>query len=424
MRSTSLFESGNAAPTTGPQDVTPSLPIANRKRILFLSPFFAPELISTGKYNSRVCEALRDAGHSVTVVTSYPLYPDWIPRRVARPVDGIDVRRGGLWLRYPRHPVPRRIVLELWFAVHCLIHTFRQRNAIDQVIAVLPPSVFPLLIRAVLPGRVPMIGIVHDLQGVMAESAKSPLRWLVARIMRRLEALSLRCFDKIVCLSRSMRKELTDGYGADPARIRMHYPFLTIRNEPHGDQLRDLFPEHLVHVVYSGALGEKQMPDRLLAFFEHLSATRPDIRCHLFSRGPAFERLRAKRQAGPGERVQFHDLVPEEALEELYARSDVQVIPQAPGTESGAFPSKLPNLIASGVPLFVISSEVSEIAAIIEEANAGTVVGGTDIAAWTEAMHRLLADLKARPRKERRAAAAEYVERHFNIEALLADLAD
>lgn len=395
-----------------------------KRRFLLLSPFFSPEMISTGKYNSRLCTALLETGHSVTVVTSYPLYPDWRPGKTVDAIPGIEVRRGGLWMRYPRHAVPRRLLLELWFSLHCLVQALRHRGAVDTVVAVLPPSIFPLLVRLVLPKSVKMIAVVHDLQGIMAESAKSHLRSFVARVMRRIEALSLKCCDKVICLSRSMRDELANGYRIDAGRLRVSYPFLTIREGQEGERLKHLFPEGFRHVVYSGALGEKQMPRELLKFFEHFSSVRDDVVCHIFSRGPTFDGLRAQYQREGRGRVRFHHLVPEEALEELYARSDVQVIPQAEGTGAGAFPSKLPNLIAAGVPLFVICDEVSEIAAVTREAGAGAVVSGFDIDAWTETLEQLLTHSRARPRSEQKAAVSAYVKEHFSIETLIAELVE
>ena len=48
-----------------------------QQQILIVSPFFYPELISTGKANQHLAEAFVAEGHGVTVVCSHPLYPAW-----------------------------------------------------------------------------------------------------------------------------------------------------------------------------------------------------------------------------------------------------------------------------------------------------------------------------------------------------------
>ena len=50
-----------------------------QQQILIVSPFFYPELISTGKANQHLAEAFVAEGHGVTVVCSHPLYPTWVP---------------------------------------------------------------------------------------------------------------------------------------------------------------------------------------------------------------------------------------------------------------------------------------------------------------------------------------------------------
>ena len=59
--------------------------------------------------------------------------------------------------------------------------------------------------------------------------------------------------------------------------------------------------------------------------------------------------------------IHFHKLVNIDELEELYNRSDVQIIPQKKGTSKGSLPSKLPNLLASKCKVFLITDKNSEL---------------------------------------------------------------
>ena len=47
-----------------------------------------------------------------------------------------------------------------------------------------------------------------------------------------------------------------------------------------------------MHIVYSGALGEKQKPVKLLEFLEMLVNNNNKIMCHIFSKGHTFEELK------------------------------------------------------------------------------------------------------------------------------------
>ena len=46
-------------------------------RILFCGINYAPDLIGVAKYNTELCEWLKDNGHEVRVITAPPYYPAW-----------------------------------------------------------------------------------------------------------------------------------------------------------------------------------------------------------------------------------------------------------------------------------------------------------------------------------------------------------
>ena len=83
-----------------------------QQKIIFVSPFFYPELISTGKANQHLAEAFVAEGHGVTVVCSHPLYPAWVPVHSNAKIRGIEILRGGARMRYPKAMPLRRLLLE------------------------------------------------------------------------------------------------------------------------------------------------------------------------------------------------------------------------------------------------------------------------------------------------------------------------
>jgi glycosyltransferase involved in cell wall biosynthesis len=329
-------------------------------QFIIASPFFSPEPISTGKYNGYLAHGLAERGHTVTVLCSHPLYPQWRPRRTTSSLPGVTVVRGGERMRYPSKPVLRRAVLELWFALFIASARTPKRARNTVVLSILPPSLFSAAIRLRFP-HARHVAIVHDLQHVYASNAGNRL---LGRIITEVEARLFRQFDRLIFLSEAMRNRACRDYCLDRERTRVFYPFATVSAAVLAAsggkrRLEALFPAAMKHVVYSGALGEKQNPDSLLAFFAYAAFRLPNVIFHVFSTGPTFDRLGSRYRAT--ERVRFHSLVSESDLAELYERSSVQVVPQLLGTSEGSLPSKLPNLLVAGVPVLAICDPLSEI---------------------------------------------------------------
>lgn len=391
-----------------------------RRRARLLSPFFYPERISTGRYNHHLALALVERGYEVEAVCSHPLYPDWRPHPSNETLPGMTIRRGGAWMRYPRSPILRRLLLEGWFAAHVCASSLSGGSRSDLVVAIFPPNLGSLLGFWLADRNAVKVGVVHDLQGIMARSVDSRLRRWIANAVRRLERRALAACDRLICLSDSMRNVLIDDYGLDPTRCVVAYPFVTLTDSPVAeDRLTPLFPEGMTHVVYAGALGEKQMPDRLEGFFRSVCAANPNVCCHIFSDGPAMTRIRESLERAPEARLICHGLVSDDQLVHLYRYSAVQVIPQARGTGAGAFPSKLPNLFAAGVPVFAICDSDSELAHVLTETGGGMVTGETREEEWPDLLGGLLASLDLEDRETRLARLAPFVERRFSVNGVV-----
>jgi len=181
--------------------------------------------------------------------------------------------------------------------------------------------------------------------------------------------------------------------------------------------MAEKFPSPFLHIVYSGALGEKQKPTLLMNIFEVITDQNLNVMCHVFSGGPNFELI--KKQNTRPNRILFHNLVPESQLKSLYSHSILQVIPQAEGTAAGAFPSKLPNLIASGVPVFVICDADSEITNLLQNA-AGVCMAHTwDINEISSKMRNFLLEITNIPHQERIKLNRKLISQKFSVEKLV-----
>ncbi len=344
--------------------------------VLIISPFFSPEPISTGKYNTALAEALVSHGCSVTVLCSHPLYPGWHPERAGREPKGIVTIRGGLWVRYPKFVFLRRIILELWFSLHVAVSSISLRNKFDIVIPVFPPNLYFLMSAVFLGNRAVNVGIVHDLQGIHAAAdAKGLFACILQKTIGLIESLVFARCHRLIVLSHSMLSAI--GHVGKCCHVSVCYPFCTIDPSiPIGRNLVNFLPDGITHVVYSGALGKKQNPAGLLLVIQAAARKMPHVWFHIFSEGHDFNLMR--QYSGGLHNVFFRGLVDEMDLPELYSRSDLQIIPQAFGTEAGAMPSKLPNIVAGGCAVFAICSDQSEVAGLLRKHDLGIISSSWD----------------------------------------------
>jgi len=391
------------------------------QRVLILSPFFFPELISTGKYNSTLAIALRTNDVDVKVIASHPLYPDWKPAFTDENLEGIQVFRGGHWLRYPSSTLLRRVFLELWFSIHVFINilTMKRKGMLpDIIVPIFPPSLFFIFCSLLLPGRIKKVGIVHDLQGIYAASKKGLLARLIGKAIHFVESKGFSACDKLVFLSHEMMEEAADAYNLDQNCCDVIYPpaSLKIVDDAVDAELEEYFPDGFRHIVYSGALGDKQNPEELAELFDQAIHSVEGVMFHFFSRGPSFDRLK-ECYTEKTSRIQFHDLVDEEQLQELYKRSDVQILPQRAGTSKGSLPSKLPNLIVAGVRVLAITDESSELESLLTKVDGATVINRWSANDFISALNLVLNDPSSQ--MTRRSNNADLIRSKFSTEALV-----
>jgi putative colanic acid biosynthesis glycosyltransferase WcaI len=388
--------------------------------VLFLSPFFYPEAISTGKYNTSVVQALVQRGYEVNVVASHPLYPTWKPHWSSHILEGASVHRGGAWVRYAKSVVLRRLTLELWFAWHSIQKAWMLRNEVSLVVAVFPPSLFFVLVHLLLPKNVVRVGIVHDLQGLLGLSQPGALIRFLYGLVHTVENYAFSSCDKLILLSRSMARTAIQEFGLDPRKVAVCYPFVSLKDEVLGEpKLAHMFPEGYSHVVYSGALGKKQNSVGLLEFFRAAAQEIPDAQFHFVSDGPGFEELRKLHAARPVDRIHFHNLVAEADLQELYTRSAVQVIPLFDLGSNACLPSKLPNVLATGCAVLAICQKGSELDQLVTETGSGIAVQSWEPEALVDALRSVLRQSDRQDRRERQELAGKLLNTEFSLDLLI-----
>jgi glycosyltransferase involved in cell wall biosynthesis len=331
----------------------------------------------------------------------------------------VNIRRGGAWVRYPSTPLLRRLVLELWFTVHCVLEVLHSRDA-DLAILVFPPNLYSLFLAFLLPAATKRIGIVHDLQAIMGLHRQWALGRAMSRAVKAVEKKAFRSCNKLIVLSDQMAQALVDSYGQDPSKVSVCYPFVTSEaSNVIGRNLASILADDETHIVYSGAMGKKQNSAQLVEFFQAAAKRMPSFNFHVFSEGPAFEECRKLCASRGDSRVQFHELVDENDLAELYARSTVQVIPQVQSESNGCFPSKLPNILATGCPVLAICDPRSDLAQIVSFTGMGFIASSWDMDELLSKLKQVLDQASVQRRGVRLSAVTKMLGSRFSLETLL-----
>lgn len=332
-------------------------------KIAFLSPFFWPEPISTGKYNTILAEALSANGVDVEFYCSHPLYPEWKPKAEVSQHHSVKTIRGGLSVKYSKSQVVKRLTLEFWFLLFIFKNALRRRNQYDLLVSVYPPVIFGFVSSLFMKKGKKNVVISHDIQGILASQEGSLFRKTVANIMKNIEKMVYRKADHIIFLSESMKNFCSENYGIETSKTSVFYPFEDVSKMQLTDDLK-IFNNTERRIVYSGALGEKQAPDKIMKLYEMLTERDPDIHCYIFSSGPKFISLEL-RNTNP--RIIFSDLVPLRNLRELIEKSVIQLIPQEVGTADAVLPSKLPNIISAGAGIVAITDKGNELETLLHK---------------------------------------------------------
>lgn len=340
------------------------------KKILIISPFFYPEPISTGVFNTNLVKEIKQKVDSITVLCFHPFYPKWKVKKSSLQINDVQIIRGGKNIFYPKNGTFRRIILEVLFSVFVFRKFFSLRSKVDTIVSVLPPSLFFSLIGCLIPKRVKIVFLVHDLQEVYASQKKGIINLIIRRMINVIEQKNFKAGDKVIFFSKEMKETAQNYYSLDSDKLSVHYPFITIGKNRIRSNLKELLPKERRHIVYSGALGEKQNPQKLYDFFDFASSKIENGQFHIFSEGVIFEKLKSHNK---NDNIKFHGLVDIEDLYELYKRSSVQIIPQKEGTSKGSLPSKLPNVLATGCKILIISDKGGEIERLFKKFNLKTV---------------------------------------------------
>jgi colanic acid biosynthesis glycosyl transferase WcaI len=172
-------------------------------------------------------------------------------------------------------------------------------------------------------------------------------------------------------------------------------------------------------VMYAGNLGHSQPFELVLAAAEAF-ADRPEVAFVINGDGVARADLDAA--AGRHRNLTVIDYQPVERLAEVLGAADLHLVLLKPGLAASSVPSKSYSILAAGRPILAAVDPGTEIAQMIDAADAGTSVGPTSSEAFITALEALLADTEGMAEQGR--SGREWVTRWASPEAVARSYAD
>ena len=356
--------------------------------ILVLTLVFPPDGVSTAVILGELSADLKTAGHDVTVVTTVPHYnrdPEaesgqplvrmWGPLLYRSEFQGVRVLHVGM----PRKSGKVLLRLLAWtqFHVLSLIAAVALVRRVDVIVAPSPPLTVGLC--AWLLGRLYRAPYIYNVQELYPDIAIALGALKNRRAITLLFALERFVYARariITVIAARMRRRILDK-AVPAAKVRLIPNFVDVNDLAPLPKANGFSREHGLDrafvVTYAGNMGPAQGLEAVLdsaSLLNHESG----LMFLLVGEGSLHDRLKTIARDRGLENVvilphQSYALVPQ-----IYAASDVCLVPLAVNTGSDAVPSKVYRIMACARPVIACADAKSDLAELVTLAQCGTVV--------------------------------------------------
>lgn len=369
-------------------------------RILLLSMYFAPDPAANSVIMTELVEQLRDLGHDVTVVTTFPHYdtnriwPEYRGKLVQRDThNGATVYRTYIYVPQDKTSLLGRLLNYVSFnALSLLVGLFQKR--FDIILAPSPPltiGVVAYLISRLR--RVPFVYNVQDIYPDIAVRLGVLTNPRLIRFFRWLERFVYRKAASVTVLSDGFRQNLRQK-GVPEAKLHIIPNFIDVDFVKPLPKANAFARSHGLHnklvVMYAGNVGLSQGLDVVLEAAHRLRDD-ADIRFLIVGNGAAKKHLMAHAQRRQLNNTLFLPFQPRESVPEMYASADISLVCLRKGIGNESVPSKAYTIMASGRPLLAAVGAEAETRHLIAEAACGVAVEPEDPAQLATAIRSLAA---------------------------------
>ena len=240
----------------------------------------------------------------------------------------------------------------------------------------------------------------------------------IGALYHHVEGSQLRASDHIVLISEGFRPELAP-FRLDEARISVIPNWGTLSDVPRRPRDNDWSRANGLNgrftFLYSGTLGLKHNPDRLLLLADTFAGD-AEVEVVVACAGAGADLLSRALAAAPRPNLRMLPLQPIDRLPDLLGSADVAI--GLLESDAGRFsvPSKVLSYLCAGRAVLLSAPEQNLAAQTVREAGAGIVVDANGSAAFIDAAKTLRTDSSLR--QELAESGRAYAEAHFAIDAV------
>jgi colanic acid biosynthesis glycosyl transferase WcaI len=370
--------------------------------VAFLGINYWPDETGIAPFTTGRCEYLASRGHQVTAFTGFPYYPTWrIPASYRRRLFDKEERNGvtilRAWLYVPeRVSAMRRILHEASFVVTSMLRAMVRTGAHrpDLLVVTTPP--LALSLSAIVLSRlwkIPFVQHVPDLQPDAAVDLGMLRPGRVTNILYRIERMGYRKAALVSTLTEAMRARIVSkGVAREKVELFSDWAgselFQVPANEGSANFRRTLGLGNEVLVVHAGNMGVKQGLEVILGAAERSREDR-GLKYLLVGDGSVRPELEQRAKAARLDNLKFVPLLPNDRFLDMLAASDISLVTQQKSVADIVFPSKVITLMSSARAIVASVTPSSEVARVLNEADAGVVVAPEDPAALLDAIRDL-----------------------------------
>jgi colanic acid biosynthesis glycosyl transferase WcaI len=398
--------------------------------VLLLSLVFPPDGVSTALIIGELAADLRARGHDVRVVTTSPHYnrdEAAEARQPLRPWWGNVLRRSDFagipvvhtWMPRKGAGIAGRLAAWANFHVLSTAVALAVRPRPDVVIAPSPPLTVGVSAWLVCASR--RARFIYNVQEIYPDIAVNLGALRNRTLIRALQALERFVYSRaaiVTVIAPRMRDRLLEkGVPADKVEVVPNFVDITsLKPAPKDNAFsrEHRLTDHFV-VTYAGNMGPAQDLETFVDAAARLH-DEPGVQCLLVGGGTSEQALRDRVSALKLSNCSIVGYQPYERMSDIYAASDVCLVPQAQATGCDAIPSKAYRILACGRPIIASTEVDSDLAHLVRLAAAGAVVPPGSPEALADVMRTA-----ARHRSEWAAkgeAGRRHVEAHYSRERI------
>ena len=399
----------------------------------FLGINYWPDETGIAPFTTGRCEYLASRGHRVTMFTGFPYYPAWrIPEPYRKHMFGREERNGveivRCWLYVPSQvSAAKRILHEASFITSSMLRAMARRSIDKPDLLVVTTPPLALCLSAVVLSRlwkIPIVQHVPDLQPDAAMDLGMLRPGRLTDLLYGIEHYGYRRAALVSTLTEAMRRKIISK-GIAPEKVVLFSDWA--RSElfqvpiSGGVEFRrslGISDDQLL-VVHAGNMGVKQGLEVILGAAER---SRNDRRIKYLLVGDGSVRAQLQHRAGTLglDNLRFLPLLPDARFLEMLAASDVSLVTQQKSVADIVFPSKVITLMSSARAIIASVNANSEVARVLDQAEAGVTVAPED----PEALLGAISALRAAPQQRHQLAmnARRFAEDFWEKQSTLSTL--